>query len=485
VQVIRRGLNAIGGWLGRAPLTDDIERRNAPFLQLVLMYFGTIMPFNLVYYWFRVDRHYAFDTGVLLNISTDIAVILAAWTGVWLIRRGRLRGALVLFLYTLITSLALSYTYTGLRSLVIDPTFPVLSLTLGGLVLGRRALWTVFGFLLLALAMGALSDLVREHFKPGPAAYSPSWMPTTVMLYVIIAVVLDRTILALRNSLDEATRRSVELAQANQELTREMAERERAQEKLIHAQKMEAVGRIASGLTHDFDNVLNVVLGFATRRQRLAALGTEALVDALAGIETAARRALSVSRQLLDFSRQEPSRPEVFDAVAALVQVRPMLRQLFDGEVRVQFELAEQPLRVRMDRGQFELMTLNIAANARDVMPDGGTFTVSARPSNDATVLELSFADTGFGMPEDVRAKVFEPFYTTKPAGHGTGLGLAVVRDLVHAAKGVIWAESAPLQGTVFFIRLPLAEPAHAGTAADGAGQALAGEQITDAARSQ
>lgn len=458
--MIRRSWNAVRRWLQQVPVTDDIERRNAPFLQLVLMYFGTIMPINLYYYLFVRDLVAAVDPGVVLNVGTDIAVIAAAWTGVWLIRKGRLRQGLVLFLSALIASLALVYMYTGIRGLVIDPTFPVLSLALGGLVLGRRELWTIFGCLLASLALGVASDLGRAWFSSEPEIYAPNWMPTTVMLYVIITVVLDRTILALRNSLDEATQRSRDLAVANRELQHEMAERERARDQLIHAQKMDAVGRIASGLTHDFDNVLSVVLGYATRRERLAEQGKTALVDALAGIEAAARRALAVSRQLLNFSRQEASRPEVFDAIQALHQVRPMLRQLFDGEVRLEFDLAEEALLVRMDRGQFELMALNVAVNARDVMPDGGTFAVGARRGVDGANLELSFADTGCGMPDEVRARVFDPFYTTKPAGHGTGLGLAVVRDLVHAARGSIEVESAPGQGARFCIRLPLSKPA-------------------------
>lgn len=456
LQALRRHWNASRDWLRRAPVTDDIERRNAPFLQLVLMYFGTVMPLNLYYYLFVRGLVDAVDPGLMLNVGTDIAVIAAAWIGVGLIRRGRLRLALILFLSTLIASLALVYLYTGLRGLVIDPTFPVLSLALGGLILGRRALWWIFGCLVLALSLGALSDLARALWTPGPRIFVPNWAPTTVMLYVIITVVLDRTILALRNSLDEANRRSLELAAANRELQREMAEREKAREQLIHAQKMEAVGRIASGLTHDFDNVLNVVLGYATRRERLAQEGPAALVEALSGVELAARRALTVSRQLLNFSRQEISRPEVFDAVAAMQLIRPMLRQLFDSDVRLKFDLAGEPLPVRMDRGEFELMALNIAANARDAMPDGGEFSVRVGAGD--TGVELSFADTGSGMPEDVRAQVFEPFYTTKPAGSGTGLGLAVVRDVVQAAKGSIAAESAPGQGTCFRIRLPLAE---------------------------
>lgn len=458
--MIRRSWNAVRDWLGRVPVVDDIERRNAPFLQLVLMYFGTVMPASLYYYHFVVGWITYVDVGVLLNLGTDLAVIGAAWTGVWLIRRGRLKQGLVLFLGTLIGSLALVYMYTGLRGLVIDPTFPVLSLALGGLVLGRGALWKIFAALLLTLALGGLSDLVRSLMSPGPTAYMPNWTLSVVMLYLIITVVLDRTILALRNSLDEATRRSHELAAANRELEREMAERERAQAQLIHAQKMEAVGRIASGLTHDFDNVLNVVLGYATRRERLADQGPAALVDALAGVELAARRALAVSRKLLNFSRQDVSQPEVFDAVAALHELRPMLRQLFDGEIRLQFEVANDALPVRMDRGQFELMALNIAANARDAMPDGGQFVVSARRAGDAAALELAMSDTGCGMPESVRAKIFEPFYTTKPAGSGTGLGLAVVRDLVQAAEGSIAAESLAGKGTTFRIRLPLVETA-------------------------
>ncbi len=457
MDVIRGSWNAVRRWLQRAPITDEIERRNAPFLQLVLMYFGTMMPISLYYYMFVVGWVSTVDPGVVLNVGTDIAVIFSAWTGVWLIRKGRLRQALILFLSTLIASLALVYMYTGIRGLVIDPTFPVLSLALGGLVLGRRELWIVFGCLVLSLALGVLSDVAKAFWATEPVVYEPNWMPSTVMLYLIITVVLDRTILALRNSLDEATQRSRDLALANRELEREMAARERAREQLIHAQKMDAVGRIASGLTHDFDNVLSVVLGYATRRERIAVQGKAALVDALAGIETASRRALSISRQLLNFSRQEVSRPEVFDAVAALHQVRPMLRQLFDGEVRVEYDVSDESLLVRMDRGQFELMALNIAANGRDVMPDGGTFTVGARRSSDAATVELSFLDTGCGMPEDVRAQVFEPFYTTKPAGQGTGLGLAVVRDVVQAADGSIEAASTPGQGTCFVIRLPLA----------------------------
>ena len=150
----------------------------------------------------------------------------------------------------------------------------------------------------------------------------------------------------------------------------------------------------------------------------------------------------------------------MFDAVDALRELQPMLRQLFDGETRVRLDTTDAALPIYMDRGQFELMTLNIAANARDAMPEGGQFIVTANRASDGPSLEIALRDSGSGMTEAVRMNVFEPFYTTKPMGSGTGLGLAVVRDLVRAAHGSIDAESTPGQGTTFRIRLPLAEAA-------------------------
>lgn len=458
--MIRSAWNSVQAWLNGVPIEDPVERRNAPFLQLVLIFFGTFMPLNLYYYLFIVGPLPTLSLATALNASTDLAVIASAWIGLHWIRKGRLRHAVMLFISVLLGSLTLVYVQLGLNGLVIDPTFPVLSLVLGGLILGRGALWKIFGWLLVMLGAAWVVDLYRAMGAPDQRTWQPSYIVHVTMLYVVIAAVLDRTIWALRNSLQESARHSQSLAATNQLLLHEMAERERAQEQLIHAQKMEAVGRIASGVAHDFDNVLNVVLGFASRRERIADQGTSALVDALEGVDLAARRALSISRKLLNFSRQDLSHPEVFDAVGALRELQPMLRQLFDGETRVRLDTTDAELPIYMDRGQFELMTLNIAANARDAMPSGGQFIVTASRASDGPSLEIALRDNGSGMSEAVRLNVFEPFYTTKPMGSGTGLGLAVVRDLVRAAHGSIDAESVPGQGTTFRIRLPLAEAA-------------------------
>jgi signal transduction histidine kinase len=450
-SVIRRSWQAVSAWLSDVPIGDPVDRKNAPFMQLVLVFFGVYLPLNLYYYLFLsgfVNRAPAVSDW--LNASTDVAIIASAWVGVFLIRRGLLRRAVILFLSAILVSLTLTFLQTGLRGLVIDTTYPVLCLVIGGLVLGRGALWKVFASLALMLVLGALVDV----FRPSVAAAAPSWAMSAFTLYVIITVVLDRTIRALRSSLDESERKGQALADANQRLHREMAERERAQTQLIHAQKMEAVGRVASGVAHDFDNVLNVALGYAVGRERIADRGASALIDALEGVELSVRRALSISRKLLTFGRQDVSRPEVFDAVSALRELQPMLRQLFGAATRVSLDVGDETLYVRMDRGQFELIALNIAANARDAMPEGGRFTVSAKRTQAG--IELAFSDTGCGMPESVRTRAFEPFYTTKPAGSGTGLGLAVTQDLIGQAGGAIRVASTSGEGTTFVIGLPL-----------------------------
>ncbi|UHQ20177.1 ATP-binding protein [Lysobacter sp. KIS68-7] len=452
--MVRRTWTAASAWLNRVPIRDPVDRKNAPFMQLVLLFFGVYLPINLYYYLVVSDfisRAPAVSTA--LNAATDLAIIASAWTGFYLIRRGQLRKGVMLFLGTVLVSLTVVFLQTGLRGLVIDTTYPVLSLAIGGLVLGRGALWKVFGSLVLMLALGALTDLFR-HAEPAHA-YAPNWAMSAFLLYGMITIVLDRTILALRSSLDESVSKGRALADANLRLQREMAERERAQSQLIHAQKMEAVGRVASGVAHDFDNVLNVALGYAVGRERIADRGTSALIDALEGVELSVRRALSISRKLLNFGRQDTSRPEVFDAVAALRELQPMLRQLFGAGTRVSLDVGDDVLLVRMDRGQFELMALNIAANARDAMPEGGRFIVGAQRAQDGTI-ELTFGDTGCGMPESVRMRAFEPFYTTKSMGSGTGLGLAVTQDLVREMGGSIDVASTSEAGTTFAVRLPL-----------------------------
>lgn len=456
--MIRGPMDSVRDWLGRVPIDDPVERRNAPFLQVVLMVFGVVMPINLYYYLRAVGLVLDSDpVASVLHLITDLAIILAAWSGVFLIRRGHLRLAVKLFLGAILCSLTLNFLQKGVHGLrVLDPTFPVLCLVLSGLILGRGAMWKVFAWVIGMLAIGVARDVIVLD-EPPSFPYAPTVTFHVTLLYLVIAMSLDRTVAALQGSLTETVRQGHDLAETNRLLEQEMAERELAHEKLIHAQKMEAVGKLASGVAHDFDNVLSVILGYAARRERIAEQGAGALVKALEGVELAARRGLSISRKTLNLSRQDFSRPETFDAVAALRELQPLLRQLFDGDAQVRLDVPDAALPIHMDRGQFELIVLNIAANARDAMPMGGQFTILANRAEDTSSMELALCDSGSGMPERVRARVFDPFYTTKPVGSGTGLGLTLVRDIVQTAHGTISVDSVPGEGTAVRLGLPLA----------------------------
>ncbi|HEY0197021.1 MAG TPA: ATP-binding protein [Rhodanobacter sp.] len=451
---VRNAWVGISRWLGDTPVADPVDRRNAPFMQVLLICMGTLLPINKVIHLCNQSfRRSMTPSGLLMDVATELLMMAAAWTSLYWIRQGRFREAVKLYLGIMLLLAALAYGAIGLIRLGSDP-FPLLLLGLSGLMLGRRELWTTYGLLLLVFAVGTLSDMIRQ-MPQGNISWDLNHKYSMAVSYMVVAVVLDRTIAALRESLDESNLRGLELQRTNRRLEQEMAERERAQGRLIHAQKMEVAGRIASGVAHDFDNVMNVVLGYAARRERLADQGTQALLGALEGVELAAHRALAISRKLLNFSRQDTPRLEVFDAAQALRDIQPMLRQLFDSDVRIELGMVSEALPIRMDRTQFELMLLNLASNARDAMPEGGIFSVTA--ATDGNELKLVLKDNGDGMPEDVRRRIFEAFFTTKPIGFGTGLGLAVVNDLIAAHDGSIIVESASGVGTTFQIRLPLA----------------------------
>jgi signal transduction histidine kinase len=443
----------IGNWLRSAPVDDVVDRRNAPVMQLLLLFYGLALP--SAWAWHLSSR--AIPTGWGIVLALDLATSTLALGCVWLIRGGRFRPAMTAFLGALLTSLALAHYKLGTQSQLIDQSSVVLVLVIGGLVLGRRALWTVYALLMLVFAIGFSVDARSAH--------DPQWIrnalknaPTLMVSYAIITLVLDRTITALRESLDESLARGAELQH-------EMAQRERAQSQLIHAQKMEASGRLASGVAHDFNNILGVMQGFAAQRHRLLDLDDDreraaAMDDALQGIEEAAALGLALTRKLLGFARNDLLHIETFDAVQALSDMRPMLRQLFCSGVRVEMFDSVDALPVRLDRNEFELMVLNIAANARDAMAGGGVFRVETMRAGEYVRIALS--DSGHGMDAHTLSRVFEPFFSTKVEQAGTGLGLSVVHDLVKAVGGDIRAESRVGDGTEFTIHLPLADASRA-----------------------
>jgi signal transduction histidine kinase len=261
---------------------------------------------------------------------------------------------------------------------------------------------------------------------------------------------------------------AIERERREAELRRERARAHQAlEEQLRHAQKMEAIGQLAGGVAHDFNNMLTAILGYAELLTEQ--IGPDKPIGQdLQEIVIAAQRATSLTRQLLAFSRKQSIKPVSLSLNAVVETLEPMLRRLISANVSIRTSLDPQTHAVLADTTQLEQVLMNLVVNARDAMPDGGTLTIETR---NATLAEddlalhpgvtagdyavVSVADTGIGMTREVQQRIFEPFYTTKERGRGTGLGLAAVYGIVTQLGGHIWVDSEPGNGSTFKIYLP------------------------------
>jgi PAS domain S-box-containing protein len=239
------------------------------------------------------------------------------------------------------------------------------------------------------------------------------------------------------------------------------------EEQLRQSQKMEAVGRLAGGIAHDFNNVLSVVLSYTELMLAQTSPGDPLQSDILE-INRAGKRAADLTRQLLMFSRQQVTAPVVLDLGALLGQMDKMLRRILGEDVELSYESDDGLGNVRADPGSIEQLIVNLVVNARDAMPRGGRLRVALTNvlSPTSTALRgpraltgphvrLSISDSGTGMDEVTLARIYEPFFTTKPVGKGTGLGLATVFGIVQQSGGSIGVQSQPGVGTTFEIFLP------------------------------
>ena len=258
---------------------------------------------------------------------------------------------------------------------------------------------------------------------------------------------------------------------------RDATERRDTQEKLVEAreqlamaQKMEAIGKLTGGIAHDFNNLLMIIGGNAQMFKRLL---DPKLPRAVEAIQTAAKRGESLTRQLLTFSRRQHLSPTVVDLNASIRNIRPMIESSLRGNIVYKEKISPTLWPVKVDLAELELAIVNIAVNARDAMPNGGVFTVSAdtvTANNDvgqnrrsADFVAIEFSDSGAGIPPDLLSKIFDPFFTTKEVGKGTGLGLSQVYGFAHQAGGTVRADSKVGVGTAITIYLP----AYAGAKVD------------------
>lgn len=247
----------------------------------------------------------------------------------------------------------------------------------------------------------------------------------------------------------------------------DVSEQKRMEEQLAHAQKMEAVGRLAGGVAHDYNNKLQVVLGFV-ELARSETGHNERLLKYLEEVQTAAERSAQLTLQLMTFARKQPIHPCVLDVNDAISGMLKMLKKLIGEDIELHWEPAPDPWYVKIDPLQIDQMLVNLSLNARDAMPDTGHLTIEtqnvvidescfgtlpdARPGE---YLMIGITDTGVGIPPDSLEHIFEPFFTTKAVGEGTGLGLATVYGIVQQNGGFVHVQSSPEEGTSFKLYLP------------------------------
>jgi len=318
---------------------------------------------------------------------------------------------------------------------------------------------------LLVIVLSALGLLVA--FPPGGDF---SWNPISVVVYAIVAFVGSRLI-------DGRNRATAALRASEAELRATLVSMRESEERVRRAQKMEAVGQLAAGVAHNFNNLLQVTMGYT---DMLLDEQEDAMVrTAATEIRRTTERGAALTRQLLAFGRKHIPRVARIELGATVVGLSGMLTRVIREDIHLTMDLAQEHA-VEIDPYDIEQVVLNLVINARDAMPHGGAIHISLdteriaeahgqddHPVTAGTYVRLRVRDNGVGMGADVQAHLFEPFFTTKEVGEGTGLGLAFVQGVARQAGGFVTIDSAPQQGTTVSLYLPPSPgPAVSATAA-------------------
>jgi two-component system NtrC family sensor kinase len=296
------------------------------------------------------------------------------------------------------------------------------------------------GYALYSVA-GADAAAIRSEWLSNVGGHLIFGLPVTLLLFFTLWVALRRT----------------------QRLHEEAERREAAEDALRQAQRLEAIGQLTGGVAHDFNNLLMIVSGTVQRLRRH--VHGEKETRLLDTITTASQRGESLTRQLLAFSRRQVLQPSVIDLAERLPEIKDMLSRSLRGDIEIRVSVLRRSCMVKVDPNEFELALLNLAFNARDAMPSGGTLTIGAKPmimrgraseeGLSGEFVAIRVADTGTGIPPDVLPRVFEPFFTTKEIGKGTGLGLSQVYGFARQSGGIATIATSARRGTAVTLLLP------------------------------
>ena len=227
------------------------------------------------------------------------------------------------------------------------------------------------------------------------------------------------------------------------------------QQRLVQGQKMEALGQFASGVAHDFNNMLQVILGSLPLIERGST--DAAVLRRVSMVRQAAEKGAGLTAELLQFARDKPIEVERVELAHLLADIDGLIRRVLGDRVALEIDVSESGPAVRTNRAALEMALLNLAGNARDAMPDGGTLRITAGPAEKDGCAEIEITDTGTGMAEEIVARALDPFFTTKDVGKGTGLGLAQVHSLMLQSQGSVSITSSPGAGTTFRLEFPAA----------------------------
>jgi signal transduction histidine kinase/CheY-like chemotaxis protein len=451
-------------WLGDLR-AEPVDRRSAVTVQLFCFGLLLVLVINIGAVLIRCLRAETLSPA-LGEVPASLVTLVSVGASLWLIRRGRVRGAFILLCSSMIAVLATSLVIRGFHyhQFFLLRTAGVV-LALPALLLGRRALWISLAALVVGAVVGELRD-GGHLWGAGPLPPEQSalgLLGSALATMVLLALVLDRFGSALRVALRAAIGRQDQLERAARELADEASRRRRAEAQLSQVRKMEALGRLSGGVAHDFNNILTTILGCAELCARAVPEDSLARTD-LDEIVAASKKGAQLTRQLLAFAREQPSAPRLIEAEGVVRALGRMLERLLGDRIALHLHLSAEPGVVRIDPTQLEQVLVNLAVNARDAMPAGGTLTIRTTLGAGGNGSEqpggvhcIEVADTGMGMDESTRQRIFEPFFTTKGDGQGTGLGLATCYGIVRQAGGDITVETGPGRGTVFRIYLPRA----------------------------